>query len=332
MRRPLQPSLGVLILIVMVSTQAGRLASQEPQSDYVKCSVGKGGLDLTIGICTRVIESGGLPDEKLAWIFYSRGWRYGATGKFDRAIADYNRAIRLKRDYAHAFRDRGRAYERKGEYDKAIMDYNHTTRIEPKNVQAYRDRGRVYRRTGDYDKALKEYDLATRLAPGFAHSFRERGRVYRRMGLYDRAIEDYDQAIRLKPGLASAFYRRGLAHGKKGRYDRAIQDYDQAIRLKPGSAQGYNELAWLLATAKVAQYRDGRRAVELARKAVSLKDTANHRDTMAAAYAEAGRFDDAARELEHAISLLRSTGIKNKIEDFQSRLDLYRSGRPYRQE
>ena len=55
------------------------------------------------------------------------------------------------------------------------------------------------------------------------------------------------------------------------------------------------------------------------------------RDTLAAAYAEDGRFDDAVTEQERAIVMMRDAGQQEMIASAQSRLDLYRSGQPYRQ-
>ncbi len=87
----------------------------------------------------------------------------------------------------------------------------------------------------------------------------------------------------------------------------------------------------MLATASNAQARDGREAVRLAREAVRLDDHPGYRDTLAAAYAEAGRFDDAVAEQERAIEMLRAAGRHDEVADYRSRLDLYRRGQPYRE-
>ena len=78
----------------------------------------------------------------------------------------------------------------------------------------------------------------------------------------------------------------------------------EAIELDPDDALAFNNKAWVLATASHAQARDGREAVRLARQAVSLDDDPGYRDTLAAAYAEAGRFDDATQTAQLAVSLV----------------------------
>ena len=104
------------------------------------------------------------------------------TNQFERAIEDYNQAIRLNPNFALAFYNRGLAYARKFQFERAIEDYNE----------------------------------AIRLAPKYAPAFTNRGLAKFNTRQYDRAIEDFDQAIRLDPNDASAFANRSLAKAAKG--------------------------------------------------------------------------------------------------------------------
>ena len=116
-----------------------------------------------------------------------------------------------------------------------------------------------------------------------------------------------------------------------GQFDQAILDYDEAITRSPDFARAHNSKAWLLATSRRADLRDGHEAVRLAQRAVEIDDKADYIDTLAAAYAEAGWFADAMRAQERAIGMLRAAGLNGEISDYQSRLDLYRAGRPHRE-
>ena len=69
----------------------------------------------------------------------------------------------------------------------------------------------------------------------------------------------------------------------------------------------------------------------MAEKAVSLKDRWEYRDTLAAAYAEAGRFDDAVAGQDRAIAMLRAASKNDAITELQSHLDHYRQSRPFRE-
>ncbi len=132
--------------------------------------------------------------------------------------------------------------------------------------------------------------------------------------------------------LAIAHSNRGISYSDRGEFDRAIADYERALQLNPDLAPAMNSLAWDLATMPSANRRDGPRAVELAERAMaSNQREPGFLDTLAAAYAEAGRFDDAVRTQETAIDFLRQAGNVPTpvIEDFQSRLRLYQNKQPF---
>ncbi|HMF20557.1 MAG TPA: tetratricopeptide repeat protein [Pseudolabrys sp.] len=168
-------------------------------------------------------------------IFY-RGAAYGNKDDLDRAIADFNEAIRLDPNHARAFYNRGLAYGKKGDNARAIADYDESIRLDPKYALAFNNRGFVYSKKGEYARAITDYDEAIRLDPNNALAFVNRGIAYGRKGDTDRAIADFNEAIRLDPKNSSAFNDRGLGYAKKGDYNRAIANFDEAIRLNPKSA------------------------------------------------------------------------------------------------
>jgi len=132
--------------------------------------------------------------------------------------------------------------------------------------------------------------------------------------------------------LAIAYSNRGITYSDKSDFDRAILDYEQALALNPNLAPALNSLAWDLATMPSADRRDGPRAVQFAERALKLNDDEpGFLDTAAAAYAEAGRFADAVRAQNKGIGILRQAGgVPAKvIEDFESRLRLYKNNRPF---
>ena len=113
----------------------------------------------------------------------------------------------------------------------------------------------------------------------------------------------------------------------------AAEHYQKALAIAPGLASARNHLAWVLATCGDAKVRDGVRAVELAEKANQLaggKDAAVL-DTLAAAYAEAGRYGEAVRTAQTAIELAQGAGQGEQARQIGERLKLYQAGRPYRE-
>jgi len=93
------------------------------------------------------------------------------------------------------------------------------------------------------------------------------------------------------------------------------------------------KLAWLQAPYPAAEFRDGAKAVENATKACELTDWKNVGcvDTLAASYAEAGDFDSAVEWQKKAIDLLTEDISAESQSSYESRLNLYQSGRPYRE-
>jgi len=195
--------------------------------------------DVAINYCTQTIESRQLSGKGMAFAFYKRGNAYYGKGDHDRAILDYDQAIRLNPSHANSHSNRGAAYARKGDYHRAIQDYDEAVRLNPNHADAFSNRGAAYARKGDYDRAIEDYDEAVRLNPNHANAVYGRGNAYRRKGDYNRAIQDYDEAIRLNPNHANAFSNRGVAYGHKGDYERAIQNYDEGIRLNPNYVNAF---------------------------------------------------------------------------------------------
>jgi tetratricopeptide (TPR) repeat protein len=153
--------------------------------------------------------------------------------------------------------------------------------------------------------------------------------------------DDYDESIRLctqaidsgelcQEKLSIAYYNRGNAWYDKGDYNSAIADYTMAIEIDPQYADVCNKLAWLKATCPDGTYRDGVRAVELGKKAVELKETYYTLGTLAAAYAEAGTFQDAIKTQKRAIQKLKEEGYGKKLAEYEERLASYKAGKPWR--
>ena len=151
-----------------------------------------------------------------------------------------------------------------------------------------------------------------------------------RAGSSPTSIEDYNEAIRLDPQSAANFYNRATAYQRKGDLAAAVADYTDAIRLQPKHAQSHNGLARLLATCADDKLRDGKQAVEHATTACELTEWkfAAFLDTLAAAHAEAGDFEQAVKWAAQSVEL--ATGSRK--DEFKARLELYRSGKPFRQQ
>jgi tetratricopeptide (TPR) repeat protein len=150
-----------------------------------------------------------------------------------------------------------------------------------------------------------------------------------------RSSKDAEATTRIEGAIKSlrkAYYNRAQNMIIDGRFDEAISDYEAAVRVDPGYALAFNALAWLRATCPTAELRDGAEAIESATKANELTNwkKADYVTTLAAAYAEAGDFDAAVKWQKNAIDLLTEKQ-EHLRADFEERLKLYQSGKPYRE-
>lgn len=262
--------------------------------------------------------------------YQKRGTAWEELGNLDKALDDVTQMIRLRPDSAAAYNSRGLKWKTKGEYDIAIKDYDEAIRLDPKFSAAYLNRAVAWALKGELEKAIADHDEAIRLDPKDANVYIDRGLTWSNNGELDKALADYDEAIRLDPKHALAYSNRGLTWLRKQEYDKSIADYNEATRLDPKFVSPYNGRAWVYATCPNEKYRDGAKAVENATKACELSGwkVANNLSTLAAAYAEVGQFDKAVETQQKAKDL----AIEKNKADYQKDLDLYKSGKPYRDE
>jgi tetratricopeptide (TPR) repeat protein len=157
--------------------------------------------------------------------------------------------------------------------------------------------------------------------------YNNRGIAFGEKGQYDQAISDFNQAIEMNPRYDRAYNNRGIVYRLKGQYNWAISDFNKAMAINPLDAEAYNNLAWLFATAKAHGFRNGKKAVELALRACGLSDwrNAEYLDTLAAAYARVGDFDNAVKWQKKALESSKSA----ETSEFKQRLNFYREGKPW---
>jgi tetratricopeptide (TPR) repeat protein len=160
-----------------------------------------------------------------------------------------------------------------------------------------------------------------------AKFYNNRGIAFGEKGQYDQAISDFNHAIEMNPRYDRAYNNRGIVYRLKGQYNQAISDFNKAMAINPLDAEAYNNLAWLFATAKAHGFRNGKKAVELALRACGLSDwrNAEYLDTLAAAYARVGDFDNAVKWQKKALEFSKSA----ETSESQQRLISYRKRKPW---
>ena len=289
----------------------------------------KGDYDQAIRDLTKAIDL----NPSYARAYHNRGIVYGKQGRYDLAIRDSTKAIDLNPSYVEAYNSRGIRYGQKGESELAIRDFNQAIDLNPRSAKAYSNRGLAYRMQGEYKLAIGDFNKAIRLNPKLALAYSNRGLAYMRTGNYVRAALDFDQAIKLNPRDALAHRNMAQTLIKLGRAKEAVNYYSRALQLRADWPEVLNKLAWILATHEDAEIRNGAQAVRLAERACQLESykRASSVDTLAAAYAEVGQFDQAVKTAEKAMQLARAAKSEKLAKDIRNRLELYKAKRPHRE-
>jgi spermidine synthase len=159
------------------------------------------------------------------------------------------------------------------------------------------------------------------------------GILHSNVGEADVALRHFKEALQTDPHNADVYYDLALFLSKLGRTADAIKHYSEALRLKPYYVYAANNLAWIYSTHENPEFRDGEKAVKLAESVCDIgrcNDPALL-DTLAAAYAETGRFKEAQLTAREAADLAQSTGYDSLAKEIKSRIKLYESNRPFRE-
>lgn len=143
-----------------------------------------------------------------------------------------------------------------------------------------------------------------------AQSIIEEGFFQSRVGNHVKAIAMFEAALRIDPDNRRALFGLGTSYIATEDFDRATNVLERSIQLAPNDYFALNNLAWLLATARDIRYRDGRRAVRLAREALMIAPLDCHVwSTLAESYYVGGEYDKARRAAEEALRLARQMNI-----------------------
>jgi tetratricopeptide (TPR) repeat protein len=233
-------------------------------------------------------------------------------------------------DY-QAYNKRGVVWFYNGDYDKAILDYTRALSENLNYAEAYSNRGVAWFFKGNFAQAIYDFTAAVNIKPRFFEAYCFRGDAWYKKEKFDQAISDYNTALEIYPQYARAYNNRGFIWFRKGEYGLAISDYSSALEINPDYAEACSNLSWLLSTCADEQYRNGEKAVKLAERAVEINPSETYMDTLAAALAEKGKFNEAVSMQEKAIDLYKKAGGKVKLAQYRERLNSYKNNKPWRQ-
>ena len=253
-------------------------------------------------------------------------------GQSDEALAHFRRAVELQPEFAKAQYNLGAALREKGQVDEAIVHLRRAVEIEPHYVDAHNILARALGQKGDWDGAMEHLERSLAIDPDQAEARNNLANVLWQKGRLRQAAAEYEKALALHPDYAAAHFNLGEVLREVGETREAIAHYRRALEIRPDFASALDSLAWVLATSPDASVRDGVRAVALAATAERLSGGRNPTfiATLAAAYAESGRYAEAIATAERALRLASTPSRPALADRLRLQIALYQSGSPYR--
>ena len=256
-----------------------------------------------------------------------------AQEKFDEAIPHLERALSAGGETAELQNSLGIALAEKGRVDEAIPHFEKAVALDPANGDAHANLGRAYAAGQRFEQAIPHYEKALERNPGSAELHSLLGLALANRNRVAEAIPHLERALAISPGLVEARYYLGSALMIDGQKAQALAHWRQALSQAPDNVRLLNDTAWVLATCADAALRNGTEAVTLAGHAVDLTSGREPAllATLAAAYAESGRFDRAVELEQRATDLATRQGNAPLAATLRARLTQLQAKMPIRQ-
>jgi Flp pilus assembly protein TadD len=269
-----------------------------------------------------------------AGIHNELGHAFLQSGQIDGAIVHLQKALALKPDYAEAHDNLGAALFQEGQTDEAITQYQAAITINPDYADAHNNLGVALFQKDRVDEAIAQCQMAIRIKPDYAEARNNLAYALLQKREVDAAMAQALEALKIRPDYAKAQRNLGIALVQKGQVDEGLLHLQKALALQPDFVEAQSDLthiAWIMATSPDASVRNGTKAVELARQTDQLSGGKNPvmAATLAAAYAEAGKFGDAIATAQHALQLAAGQTNATLVATLEAQLKLYQAGSPF---
>lgn len=291
---------------------------------------------------------------------------HAERGQNEQAMEHYQRALKVVPGFARAHYNLGDSLVELNRVAEAKQCYLKAAELDPAYLEPQRRLAELAASAGDWSGAVHYYSNVVQLDTNQFAAWNNLGGALAELGQFREATPHFLRALAIKPDFtnaqvnlvramtqfsnadkdqlrenfsvsssesARAHYAQARRLHRQGNRKGALEHLRAAAQLDPTWREAANDAAWLLATVPESELRDASEAVRLAERASKLGgDTQpNVMGTLAAAYAEAGRFADAVRCAEQALDLAERAGLRELAQQTRARLALYRAGKPYRE-
>ncbi len=289
----------------------------------------KGLLDEAIAHYRKALEA----NSEYAKAHTNLGIALAKKGNLDEATAHLQKAVEISPKFAEAQNSLGRALAEKGKPDEALVHFRKAVEVNPRYAEAHTNLGRALAEKGDTAAAEEHFRKAVEVNPQYAEGHNSLAVAVAWSGKLDEAVAHWRKAIEINPQYAEARYNLGnLLYFMQGRIPEALAQWREVLRIEPDNVPTLNQTAWILATAPEPSLRNGAEAIELAARADRLSGgrQAPILSTLAAAYAEAGRFAEAVETTRKALFIAMQSNNQFLADALRSSITLYESRTPMR--
>lgn len=292
--------------------QRAALGALPPNSDPILARMMLFGLDLR-----RVVQE---------------GLAYADAGDFKTAEEFLLKAIPLDTEGTTAQRAMASLKVKAGKLDEAASMLRPLVDANPKDASSLFQYADVLARQGRTKEALEAFAKVAELAPKDARVPFTMGGVHFAAGNLDDAKKLWKTAIELAPVYEDAYIRLAELASKQKDYAEYVRVLKAGLEQIPESPLLANGLAWVYSTCPDEKHRNGAEAVKLAEGAVQATGNRMHEfiDTLACAYAEVGRFEDAVKRIDEAASMASDPSQKIFLDQYKGRQTLFREKKPFR--
>lgn len=230
-----------------------------------------------------------------------------------------------------AYNNLGLVLQNQGHIKEAFAYFQHALQLNPNYPEALDNVGTLLASGGRYDEAVECFRRANHIQPNSFNTLENLASALAATGHFKEAIENYRKAIQADPKHPETFLYLGMTLGQAGRIREAVVAYQTALKLNPDLPGALNNLALIRATSSDDTLRNGPEAVQLAERACQLTHFRQPQfvETLAAAYAEAGRFHEAQATAAAAARLAAAAGLTAQAERDRQWVERFRAGQPF---
>jgi tetratricopeptide (TPR) repeat protein len=272
-------------------------------------------------------------DPRLSDAHNDLGTLLNGQARYAEAEEHFRKALAINPESALAHRNRGSLLENAGRDEEALWHYEQAARIDPQDGETQERLGIYFGKRKDYRRAVEHLRRAAGLRPDSATEQRNVGVILEKIAREDEALTYFRRAVEIDPKDLRNRLRLATALARTGDTPAADEQYRHARELNANWPDESSREAWRLATSPDARKRTPDVAVWAAESACNAvrPPPAKYLDVLAAAYADAGRFDDAVTTAKRALATAEAGKDEELARAIGARLKLYGERQPFRE-